>query len=187
MLFTVPLVFVNDKNVDYNVGTPRDIINVQGNLKYILNFFLHQKLEKAIYVFIIGPPSAITSMKVSNQQQTVVNDKLVDLDLPQKPHVPNSPDFILDALPYETCEKIYETFDTDTSVMNWRNLAAWLGLKVKDVRRIERLGSNFTRNVIQTWETQTGNDIDKFIGILRKESITKLADEIQAARSGQAT
>ena len=114
-----------------------------------------------------GPPLPIDSNPTSSLKQ---------------PHVSNSPVSILDNLPYGTCKKIYEAFDTDSDLMNWRQLAAWLGLKVKDVKRIEGMGSKFTQNVIQTWETQAGNDIDKFINILREENMTKLADEMEAVK-----
>ena len=81
-------------------------------------------------------------------------------------------------MPFNLWLKIEETFERNAGAVTWKDLAAWFGLTVNDVNRIEHMDSK-TRTVIHTWVSKTGSGLPQFENILRENKMVGLADAIK--------
>ena len=81
-------------------------------------------------------------------------------------------------MPYQMWVITEETFERNAGAVTWKDLAAWFGLTVNDVNRIEHMDSK-TRKVIETWVSKTRSGVPQFENILRKNKIIGLADAIK--------
>ncbi len=107
---------------------------------------------------------------------------------PQPPmyhYVPNnaSPGLLRfdDDFPLQMYSRICEDFDIGPPGKNWEDLAGWLGLSIRQFKRIKNMQYK-THEIIQTWVAEAGNDVDKFIQILNEKKMTYLAGEINKVR-----
>ncbi|CAB3977568.1 Membrane glyco [Paramuricea clavata] len=86
---------------------------------------------------------------------------------------------VFDDLSLQIYDEICGTFDGGAPLKDWRALAGWLDLTVKDVKGIEIRENNYkTSQVIQRWAVATENTVAKFVKILEEHGMTCLADKI---------
>ena len=100
--------------------------------------------------------------------------QLIDLSLQQT--TDTVPSF--ENMPYRMWVITEETFERNAGTVTWKDLAAWFGLTVNDVNRIEHMDSK-TRKVIETWVSKTRSGVLQFENILRENKMIGLADAIK--------
>ena len=85
-----------------------------------------------------------------------------------------------DGLSFEMYRQICECFDRDLPGQSWKDLAAWLGLNVIELKAVEKenLTEGKTNKIIEIWLAKAGNDLDKFVVILKEKGMTDLAEWI---------